>query len=163
MKDTQNSQKNPFVYALVGFIVGAGVVGLWSLQSQIPGLTLGENTDGKKNEQQEKNSALLSISDQPAGTEVIVSSVSVAPPGVWVAIHEESEEGTLLGVLGAARVRWQSTDVTVSLLRATEAGKNYIAVLYRDDGDDVFLLEKDSVYVDFESGKRVEAQFATTP
>jgi hypothetical protein len=163
MKDTEHTQKNPWSYALIGFIVGAGVVGLWSLQSKIPGLTLGENTDDKHEEEPTSTSALLSISDQPAGETVTVSSVSVPAPGVWVAIQEEGNDGALLGVLGAARVRFQSTDVVVSLLRATEAGKKYVAVLYRDDGDDLFLLDKDSVYVDFESGERVLSSFATTP
>lgn len=162
MKDEQNTRKNPLAYALIGFIIGAVGVGLWSLQSQIPGLTLGDKT-GVEQEEENASSLLLSVKDQPAGKTVHISSVAVAPPGVWVAIHEESEDGTLLGVLGAARVRFQSTDVVVELLRETTPGTQYVAVLYRDDGDDVFLLEKDSVYVDFESGERVEASFATTP
>lgn len=110
----------------------------------------------------EETEELVSVSNQSAGTTVFVDSVSVPPPGVWVAVHEQNN-GTLGSILGASRVRFQSTQVAIELLRPTLPTSHYAVVLYRDDGDNVFSLTTDSVYVDLESGTRVEVSFETNP
>ncbi|HUY62838.1 MAG TPA: hypothetical protein VMV50_03600 [Candidatus Paceibacterota bacterium] len=105
-------------------------------------------------------SSAVSVADQPAGGTVAVESVTVPPPGVWVAVREV--DGTTLGnVLGAARVGGPRTNVTVSLLRDTAPGREYAVELYRDDGNGVFDLSQDSVYVDFNTGEPVIVYFAT--
>lgn len=105
-------------------------------------------------------SGAVSVSDQRAGGSVTVSAVTVPPPGVWVAVHEY--DGTERGnALGALRIRGPVERVTVPLLRDTVPGHTYAVVLYRDNGDDVFNLADDSVYVDFDTGEPVVAPFAT--
>jgi hypothetical protein len=106
-------------------------------------------------------SGALSVADQPAGSSVTVESVTVPPPGVWVAVREVVS-GALGNVLGAARVGGPRSSVIVPLLRATEPGRTYAVELYRDNGDDVFNLDTDSVYVDFTTGQPVIARFSTT-
>jgi hypothetical protein len=105
-------------------------------------------------------SGTVAVQKQSAGDSVLVDVVAVAPPGVWVAVHELSSTG-LANALGAARVRTASENVVVPLLRGTVPRSAYAIVLYRDDGDDVFTLGKDSIYVDFDTGERVIASFTT--
>lgn len=105
-------------------------------------------------------SGAVSVSDQPAGDEVIVESVTVPSPGAWVAVRETS--GRDLGnVLGAARVIGPHSLVVVQLLRATEPGRSYAVQLYRDDNGGAFDPSRNSVYVDFDTGARVVAYFMT--
>lgn len=103
---------------------------------------------------------LLSVSPQEAGTSVIVESVAVASPGVWVVVAEMKDD-IVWRALGAVRTFGPSEKVSVPLLRATKAGTEYAIILYRDDGDGKFELHGDSAYVDFDSGKRVRADFRT--
>lgn len=106
-------------------------------------------------------SGALSVTNQPAGTSVTVESVTVAPPGVWIAVREMN--GNNLGnVLGAIRVGGPRSSVSVPLLRATEPGRSYAVELYRNDNTDPFNLTTDSVYVDFDTGEGVVTYFTTT-
>ncbi len=108
-----------------------------------------------------QKSGSISVLDQPAGDTVTVESVTVPPPGVWVAVREISA-GDLGNVLGAARVNGPRSDISIPLLRATESGRTYAVQLYRDDANDVFDIAVNSVYVDFDTGARVVTYFATT-
>ena len=107
-------------------------------------------------------SGVVAISNQSAGATVTVDSVTVPPPGVWVAVREVLNGNQLGNVLGAARVGGPRTNITVPLLRATIPGETYAVELYRDNGDNAFDLSTDSVYVDFDTGSRVVAYFQTT-
>lgn len=105
-------------------------------------------------------SGAISVSDQKAGLSVTVESVTVPPPGVWVAVREMSG-ATLGNVLGAARVQGPVSHLLVSLLRATVPGRTYAVTLYRDDSSGTFDANQDSIYVDFTTGQRVVALFQT--
>lgn len=108
-----------------------------------------------------QSSDIISVRDQPAGESVLVDSVAVPPPGVWVAVREMN--GRDLGnVLGAARISNSRTALTVPLLRATEPDRTYVIQLYRNDAGE-FDPATSSVYVDFDSGTRVIAYFSTNP
>jgi hypothetical protein len=105
-------------------------------------------------------SGAVSVSDQKAGDSVLIDSVTVPPPGVWVAVREMA--GSSLGnVLGAARARNPMSNLSVPLLRGTVPGQTYAVELYRDDGDGMFDANQDSVYVDFDTGQRVVVLFKT--
>lgn len=106
-------------------------------------------------------SGSLSVSNQPAGASVLVESVTVPPPGVWVAVREVTN-GQLGNILGAARAKGPRSNIRVPLLRNTEPSHAYAVELYRDDGDGAFNTNTDSVYVDFSSGESVVAYFNTT-
>lgn len=107
-------------------------------------------------------SGSVSVADQEAGNSVLVDSVTVAPPGVWVAVREVTDN-SLGNILGAAHVRGPVSATIVDLLRPTLPGRTYAVTLYRDDdGDDKFDMSKDSAYVDFDTGKAVIVFFKTT-
>lgn len=107
-------------------------------------------------------SGALSVANQPAGDTVVIESVTVPPPGVWVAVREMF--GNDLGnVLGAAHISGPRSNFSVSLLRATEPDRPYAVELYRDDGSSGFDLAEDSVYIDFDTGAPVIAYFRTAP
>ncbi len=106
-------------------------------------------------------SGAISVSNQAAGATVFVESLTVPPPGVWVAVREMN--GNELGnVLGAVRVGGPRSNISVPLLRATEPGRTYAVELYRADSTDTFDLNTLSVYVDFDTGEPVIAYFTTT-
>lgn len=106
-------------------------------------------------------SGAISVANQPSGDTVNVESVTVPPPGVWVAVREMN--GNELGnILGAARVSGPRSAISVSLLRATLPRRSYAIELYRDDSSGVFNSSTNSVYVDFDTGERVVAYFTTT-
>ncbi len=82
----------------------------------------------------------VSVGDQPAGSFVVVESVSVPQMG-WVAVRDSSGR-----VLGAARVDAGTHQaVQVELLRNTVAGDMYQVLVYVDDGDKSFDLHKDTL------------------
>jgi hypothetical protein len=144
-----------------GFMLGALLVGMWAAGNDfaLP-LTLASSSETAAAKPLPESGA-IAISDQPAGRTVAVESVTVPPPGVWIAVRDVS--GTDLGnVLGAVRVNGPHAEVTIPLLRATVPGLSYAVELYRDDGGGTFDLATDSVYVDFETGSPVISYFTTT-
>lgn len=148
---------NSFV---AGVIFGAIVAGAWFFNDTLTALS-GTPAFPLTASTTTPESGAVSIANQPSGQEVTVESVTVPPPGVWVAVREVS--GNELGnVLGAARVNGPRTAVTIPLLRATEPGLSYAVELYRDDGDSAFDLATDSVYIDFTTSAPVIARFTTT-
>ncbi|MDE1925529.1 MAG: hypothetical protein KGH79_05180 [Patescibacteria group bacterium] len=80
------------------------------------------------------------ISDQSAGDSVAVKSVTLSQGG-WIAIRDASGK-TLGAALFPAGV---NTGVSVPLLRATEAGQRYQALLYYDDGKHDFNLQTETL------------------
>jgi len=105
-------------------------------------------------------SGAVSVANQLAGDTVIVESVTVPPPGVWLAVREMN--GSDLGnVLGAARASGPRSNVSVPLLRATEPNNSYAVQLYRDDNNGAFDPAVNSAYVDFNTGERAVAYFMT--
>ncbi len=144
---------------VLGILVGVASTSAWFLSDEAPDAVMTPTISTKPVSRE--MSGAVSVATQKAGNTVRVDAVTVSPPGVWVAVHEIMEEG-LGNVLGAARVHGPNIEVLVPLLRGTEAGQTYAIVLYRDDGNGEFNLDKDSVYVDFDTGTRVTAYFTTT-
>lgn len=147
---------------VAGVMFGALMAGAWFLRNAsglplLPSPVLPTTTV----EQSFLESGAVSVANQPAGESVVVESVTVPPPGVWIAVREVN--GIDLGnVLGAARIVGPHRDSIVSLLRATEPNRSYAIELYRDDNNGAFDLSVNSVYVDFDTGARVVAYFTTT-
>lgn len=150
---------------VAGIMVGALFVGAWFFDGNsvfLPGHSSLSLSVATSTESLIQNSGAISVIDQPAGTVVVVESVTVPPPGVWVAVREIN--GSALGnVLGAVRVSGPHSNISISLLRATEPGRPYAVELYRNDGADAFDLSALSVYVDFDTGQRVISYFKTAP
>lgn len=147
---------------VAGVMLGALIVGAWSFGKDsvlMPASSSILTASIEKDSAPE--SGAVSVAWQPAGSEVVVESVTVPPPGVWVAVREMN--GNDLGnVLGAARVSGPRSPVSVPLLRATEPSRPYVVELYRDDGDGTFDVTVNSVYVDFDTGAPVIVRFKTT-
>jgi hypothetical protein len=147
---------------VAGIMLGALLVGAWFFRDNTGvALFTPSSPVATSTESSMPQSGAVSVADQPFGPSVMVESVTVPPPSVWVAVREMN--GSNLGnVLGAARVAGSHSSVTIPLLRATEPNRSYAVELYRDDNDGVFDLSVNSVYVDFDTGARVVAYFKTT-
>lgn len=147
---------------VVGLMLGAIIAAAWFFRGDARLLSLSSSSllaTSTRSSLQE--SGVVSVVDQPSGTNVTVESVTVPPPGVWVAVREVS--GADLGnVLGATRVVGPHSAITVSLLRPTEPKRTYAVQLYRDDNNGSFDPSVNSVYVDFDTGARVVTYFTTT-
>ncbi len=95
----------------------------------------------------------VEVADQSAGMSVMIDSVSLEKRG-WVAI--EDDKGW---ILGAARLEaGVHSNVAVELLRGTEKGATYKAVLFVDDGDSMFDLHMDSM-INNTDGSALSAAF----
>jgi len=153
--------KSPTLIFVLGLIVGAGLASyVWST-GILESVNQPPPAAATTTNQLPPQSSAVSVSNQAAGSSVVVDAVTVAPPGVWVAVQELGSDNTLGNVLGAARVRGPRSNVTVTLLRDTVPAHRYAVVLYRDDGDEAFTLSGDSAYIDFDTGDRVIAPFMT--
>lgn len=156
----QERKANSVLIFFAGAVCGGLAVVLWMLipfsESAPSAVATTTGTPGLPKDE----SGLVVVRDQAAGATSIVASVAVPMPGVWVTVREVSGD-TLGNVLGAARARVPQDNLEISLLRDTMSGGRYAIVLYRDDGDDQFDLSKDSIFVDFETGKSVVAPFST--
>lgn len=147
---------------IAGLMLGALLAGAWffggtsALQPFASSSRTATSTDNGW-----QKSGAVAVNDQLAGDTVVVESVTVPPPGVWIAVREVVG-GDLGNVLGAARVGGPRTDFPVPLLRVTEPGRSYAVQLYRDDNSGAFDPSVNSVYVDFDTGARVVAYFTTT-
>lgn len=148
---------------VAGVIFGALLAGAWFLGGSPTGLLPSSSSSLIPSSERSAppESGAVAVNNQPAGDTVLVESVTVAPPGVWVAVREMNGDD-LGNVLGAARVAGPRTGVPISLLRATEPNRSYAVELYRDDNNGAFDPSANSVYVDFDTGARVVAYFTTT-
>jgi hypothetical protein len=82
----------------------------------------------------------LSVVGQPAGMSVVVRSVTLTEKA-WIAIRDQSGS-----TLGAALVPTGThADVSIPLLRPTQAGENYQALIYFDDGTKTFDLHTETI------------------
>lgn len=162
---------------IIGVSVGFGLY--WFVQNVSPFSLLEERTtppeviveESGDLENQEQPGALpprvvegegvVVVNDQPAGNKVIVSMISLDAGG-WIAIHEGTKDS--LGViLGARRFdEGKYFGETIELLRATERGMSYIAVLHSDDGDSDFDFKRELPLKDI-SGELIAEEFTTLP
>ncbi len=145
---------------VAGVMLGALLTGAWFFNKDTSLLPLSPSF-ATSTATSAPQSGTVSVSNQPAGDTVVVESVTVPPPGVWVAVREV--QGNDLGnVLGAARAAGPRSNFSVPLLRATVPDHPYAIELYRDDDNGAFDPAANSVYVDFTTGARVVAYFTTT-
>ena len=104
-----------------------------------------ENGDSVLNESAENTPESTSITahSQTAGDSVMVANATLDTDG-WIVIHEERDT-RISNALGAVRRDAGTyTNVTVPLLRPTNAGSRYWVVLYSDNGDREFSLADDT-------------------
>lgn len=73
------------------------------------------------------------IENQAAGRSVKVSQIVLEAPG-WIAIRDDINGQPGPRILGAKLFDKGTNTGTVELLRATESGKSYFAIIHTDDG-----------------------------
>lgn len=100
----------------------------------------------------------FSVIDQSAGGVVYISQLVFVEES-WIAIREDNN-GDLGNILGARRYPAGTHTGAVELLRNTESGQTYYAVVYIDDGDKIFNHKKDVLLTD-EAGSATAAIFRT--
>ena len=156
---TEPSTFTPFSLQTFAFGLCAGILvaGIWFMRAQTP--TPLPVASAATTTPKTADSGAIEISEQKAGDTVRVDSVTVPPPGVWVAIRETRLGNDLGNVLGAVRVRGPRSSFSIPLLRPTVAGRMYAVELYRTDSGGTFDASSASVYVDFDTGARVVVLF----
>lgn len=158
------------VVFLGGIIIGFGSFWLWDKNNGVSSdknfgvgdikeisTSAKENDDGVVNEKDRNRVVAIS---QEAGSLAVITEVQVEEP-TWVAIHEDVD-GKPANILGAQLFDAGVHSGTVALLRNTESGRTYHALLYKDNGDRVFDYVVD-LPVESASETVVSASFATTP
>ncbi len=121
-----------------------------------PGALVGNTSSG----QTAPSDYVLSVNDQVGANSVMVSNVNL-PEKSWIAITDDND-GNLSYILGAQRFpAGVHSNVQVELLRPTLANTKYHAVVYTDDGDDMFDFRSD-VLVTNPDGSLLVADFMAT-
>lgn len=157
--ETGNSKTQSAVVAalVIGLLVGFFIGRSWGERSEVvPEKGLVENVENASNMKDSVGSGTkteegvnketvssgnvtgeVTVADQSAGMSAVVSKVTLSDAG-WVVVREDTGNG-MGNILGA---HWLPagtvTDVSVELLRGTEAKKNYFVALYTDNGDKKF-------------------------
>ncbi len=179
-RQTDTILKTRFILIFIfGFALGALTIIAWdnapqqiknSGVSTTSGISTTTSAKNKTATSTEKVPALFStgvgtgrvtVTNQSAGDSVLVESVTVPPPGVWVAVRETY--GKRLGnILGAAYVRGPRSNLSVGLSRNTQPNRLYVIELYRPGPKEgVFNVKTESVYVDLGTGRGVIVPFQT--
>ena len=86
----------------------------------------------------------VSVSNQPAGTTVILDGATFPTEEGWIAVRSYPN-GQLGSILGAARYSKEQglIPAEVPLLAPTAAGRDYAVVFFSEDGDREFNLASD--------------------
>jgi len=105
------------------------------------------------------NQNLGSVEDQKPGDRVVIKSVVLGTIG-WVVIHDDNN-GKPGHILGAHRFNAGTYTGQVELLKATEEGKVYYAMLHADNGDKQFDYRTD-LPINDAGGNPVMMRFVAT-
>jgi len=147
---------------IIGVIIGYAGTRLFI---ERPAAKTTENITAEKNKDKLSDTAsglgqnIILVHDQKAGINVEIESVNLKNTG-WVVINE-SVNGVPGNILGAQLFDSGSNSGIVELLRGTEEGKIYYAIIRQDDGDRAFDLTKDILMTDTD-GKFVSTEFKVT-
>lgn len=126
--------------------------------AETPNMIIGPSLTGQIGTRTGQNS--VSVEDQKPGNNVIVESLTLATNG-WVAIHDDNN-GKPGHILGAHRFNAGTyAGQNVELLKETEDGKVYYAMLHADDGDKQFDYRVDLPVKD-ETGNIIMMRFVAT-
>lgn len=156
--------------AIIAFLVGLGLS--WSLAKNSE--TANEKSDVVGAEKSKKADNItrdgviwpsdvkdvMTVFDQEPGLEVKIDRLNT-PKSVWVAIHEDNGQGEPGNILGAQLFDVGTASGTVELLRGTEAGGTYYAMIHDDNGDRAFIPKMDAPILNAE-GKPIMVIFKTT-
>lgn len=138
MKEENNKNetgsKKVVLTAIVFFLIGFGAAWMFAKPAEAPADDTREEVVDTAIPSMGTNA--IEVDDQKVGSTVSLKSVKFENAG-WVAIHDD-KEGTPGNILGAAWFPSGENSGLVELLRNTESGKTYFAMLHNDDGDKKF-------------------------
>jgi len=126
------------IWVIVVLLVIWGVYALATGQGKPAGED-GEITNDNSSEMAEEYNA-ISLAEQTAGNEVMVSSYKLTAPG-YIVVHAVTEEGNPGDIIGHSSLLSAGVGENVSIMldSATEAGQQVIAMLHMDtDGNGEF-------------------------
>lgn len=97
----------------------------------------------------ESGSGSIDVSDQPAGSSVTLEGAVFPSDEGWIGVRDyvNGQLGSILGVSRFSREQGRLPN-TINLQRATEAGREYAIVFYRESGDRKFNLAQDELIED---------------
>ena len=162
MKEEQTKKefgsKKVVLTAVVFFLIGFGAAWIYTKPAEAPSSNQSEEELTGTNIPSMGLNA-IEVDDQKVGSTVSIKSVKFENPG-WVAIHDDVD-GKPGNILGAAWFPKGQNSGMVELLRNTEQGKTYFAMLHHDDGDKKFDHKIDMPLTDA-SGTIIMVKFMTT-
>jgi hypothetical protein len=150
-----NKKTLPGIIAVVAIVAIGTIVYMQSKTSTAPSSTdtpevnVPENSDQTPVENQQLlpgTSNLINISDQEAGSSVVVDLVVFEKPG-FIAVHEDNN-GQPGKIVGTSFLVDAGTKQDVVIRAPVAAGKTYYAMLHLDDGDKKFDATKDAAAKD---------------
>ena len=150
--------QNQTIALVVVVAVVAGGIGFWfgtlNARPQTPAPTTGAGITLPS------GANTVAVDDQDAGSTATIRKAALSEEG-WVVIHEDWN-GKPGNILGARRLpAGEHQAIVVELLRSTEGGKVYYAMLHRDDGDKAFAHTRDLPFVDA-AGSPIMMRFVAT-
>ncbi len=142
---------------VVGLIIGLGLYWVFDRDSAMDINTSTDNLATTTVGVIEGNNGVV-IGEQQPGKVVTVTDLRLEEAG-WVAIRDDVNGEPGPKILGARLFDKGNTTGVVQLLRATEPGKSYFAILHTDDGNPkAFNSRLDKVLLD-DSGKQIMVRF----
>lgn len=175
-KTTGGGAQHYVIVAIIAFALGLGAGWMWagnkseSASQNATTTPTGETsttsttdtTDETTTTSGTQPSSIMTIvaRDQAAGLTVAIESIS-APTAVWAVVHEDNGSGQPSRILGAQLVEEGAATATVQLLRGTQAGQTYYAMIHNDNGDRAFDPKSDAAALGSD-GKPVMSTFKAT-
>lgn len=95
----------------------------------------------------------VTVVDQPAGNTVTIAEANIKKPS-WIAVRD-----TRGWYPGAKLIAASDKNITIPLLRNTEAGKTYEVVIFLDNGDKKFSIHGGDMLVTSTQGAPVSSTF----
>jgi len=166
MNDNNSSNtRKVVIFFIIGLIIGFGIgysgkkVKTSSKDSNSNTASVGvSGVNESLNLSISAEEAAVMVSNQVAGGQVVIDSI-VLPENAWVAVrkNDDGREGNTLGAKYFAK--GTHANVIVKMVKPTEAGQSYWAVIVKDDGDIKYDRKTDANYTKT-TGESVGAQFS---
>ena len=154
METKYYTRQNLIISFLIGLLVGFGIFYLWNnnyntskdkklnTENEVASRKDAKNVDINEASFQ-KSANSITVNDQLAGLRVDIGEFTLAKNG-WIVIYEDNN-GKPGNILGAHRYNAGTYEKgEVNLLRNTEEGSVYYAMIHSDNGDKKFDYKDDT-------------------
>jgi len=147
------------VVVLVIFVIGIVYYGFlfYSGNLETPIQNNSEDISGKLLIQDDN---AIAVTEQEPGTNVYANFVLIKDAG-FVVVHEINTDGSAGNIVGVSAFlpAGQSNGISITLSKQTKDGKQYIAEVYKDNGDGIFNKNTDGAVLDGE-GNIIQTTFS---